>query len=74
MADGRTEKPTIGYDQGLEVARRINALRYLDHSAMRNCGLNEVKVAASVVLRVKKDKEESMCAAYRDVRDEREVH
>lgn len=61
-ADGQTEKPTIGYDQGLEVARRINALRYLECSAMRNRGVNEAFTeAARVALSVKKDKEDNKC-------------
>ncbi|ROW13616.1 hypothetical protein VPNG_04566 [Cytospora leucostoma] len=62
-ADGQAEKkPTIGYDQGLEVARRINALRYLECSAMRNRGVNEAFTeAARVALSVKKDKEDNKC-------------
>lgn len=62
-ADGRKEKkPMIGYDQGLEVARRINALRYLECSAMRNRGVNEAFTeAARVALSVRKDKEENGC-------------
>lgn len=50
----REKKPTIGYDQGLEVARRIKALRYLECSAMRNRGVNEAFTeAARVALSVK---------------------
>lgn len=62
-ADGQREKkPMIGYEQGLEVARRINALRYLECSAMRNRGVNEAFTeAARVALSVKKDKEDSKC-------------
>lgn len=62
-ADGQQEKkPMIGYDQGLEVARRINALRYLECSAMRNRGVNEAFTeAARVALSVKKDKEDNKC-------------
>lgn len=65
-ADGavgqREKKPMIGYEQGLEVARRINALRYLECSAMRNRGVNEAFTeAARVALSVKKDKEDSKC-------------
>ncbi|PSR93990.1 small GTPase superfamily [Coniella lustricola] len=62
-ADGRKEKkPMIGYDQGLEVARRINALRYLECSAMRNRGVNEAFTeAARVALSVRKDKEDNSC-------------
>jgi len=53
----------INYEQGLEVARRINALRYLECSAMRNRGVNEAFTeAARVALSVKKDREESQCA------------
>ncbi|KAK2075341.1 hypothetical protein P8C59_009473 [Phyllachora maydis] len=58
----REKGPTINYDQGLEVARRINALRYLECSAMRNRGVNEAFTeAARVALSVKKDREESRC-------------
>lgn len=69
-ADGAAEanaqqgekKPTISYDQGLEVARRIGALRYLECSAMRNRGVNEAFTeAARVALSVKKDREENKC-------------
>ncbi|KAJ2903285.1 GTP-binding protein RHO3 [Zalerion maritima] len=56
------KKPMIGYDHGLEVARRINALRYLECSAMRNRGVNEAFTeAARVALSVKKEREESKC-------------
>lgn len=59
----REKKPTINYEQGLEVARRINALRYLECSAMRNRGVNEAFTeAARVALSVKKDKEEAKCS------------
>jgi Rho family protein len=66
-ADGlggqREKKPMINYDQGLEVARRINALRYLECSAMRNRGVNEAFTeAARVALSVKKDRQESKCS------------
>ncbi|CAK7568108.1 MAG: Rho GTPase [Sporothrix epigloea] len=58
----REKKPMINYDQGLEVARRINALRYLECSAMRNRGVNEAFTeAARVALSVKKDREGSSC-------------
>ena len=58
----REKRPTINYDQGLEVARRIGALRYLECSAMRNRGVNEAFTeAARVALSVKKDREESKC-------------
>lgn len=50
----REKKPMIDYNQGLEVARRINALRYLECSAMRNRGVNEAFTeAARVALSVK---------------------
>ena len=56
------KKPTISYDQGLEVARRIGALRYLECSAMRNRGVNEAFTeAARVALSVKKDRDENKC-------------
>lgn len=56
------KRPTINYDQGLEVARRINAARYLECSAMRNRGVNEAFTeAARVALSVKKDSEDSKC-------------
>ncbi len=52
----------INYDQGLEVARRIGALRYLECSAMRNRGVNEAFTeAARVALSVKKEREDSKC-------------
>lgn len=58
----REKKPMINYDQGLEVARRINALRYLECSAMRNRGVNEAFTeAARVALSVKKEREDSKC-------------
>lgn len=58
----REKRPTINYDQGLEVARRINAARYLECSAMRNRGVNEAFTeAARVALSVKKDNEDSKC-------------
>ncbi|KAB5560068.1 small GTPase superfamily [Coniochaeta sp. 2T2.1] len=63
-ADGgpREKKPMINYDQGLEVARRINASRYLECSAMRNRGVNEAFTeAARVALGVKKDRDDSKC-------------
>jgi Rho family, other len=65
-ADGisgpREKKPMINYDQGLEVARRINASRYLECSAMRNRGVNEAFTeAARVALGVRKDRDESKC-------------
>ncbi|KAI9842981.1 MAG: Rho GTPase [Sclerophora amabilis] len=48
------ERELIDYQQGLEVARRIQALRYLECSAMRNRGVNEAFTeAARVALSVK---------------------
>ena len=62
VAQPREKKPTINYEQGLEVARRINALRYLECSAMRNRGVNEAFTeAARVALSVKKEREERSC-------------
>lgn len=61
-APGREKGPTISYDQGLEVARRIGASRYLECSAMKNRGVNEAFTeAARVALSVKKDREENKC-------------
>lgn len=60
----REKKELITYDQGLEVARRINALRYLECSAMKNRGVNEAFTeAARVALSVKTQgsKDESKC-------------
>jgi Rho family protein len=66
QADGQhREKEMINYNQGLEVARRINALRYLECSAMRNRGVNEAFTeAARVALSVKPNggKEDSKCS------------
>lgn len=61
-ANPREKKPMINYDQGLEVARRIHALRYLECSAMRNRGVNEAFTeAARVALSVKKERDDSKC-------------
>ncbi|KAL8945425.1 MAG: hypothetical protein Q9211_000028, partial [Gyalolechia sp. 1 TL-2023] len=50
----RKEKDMIDYKEGLEVARRIQALRYLECSAKRNRGVNEAFTeAARVALSVK---------------------
>jgi len=60
----REKKQMINYNQGLEVARRIGALRYLECSAMRNRGVNEAFTeAARVALSVKGvgGKDESKC-------------
>ncbi|KAF1964801.1 rho3 protein [Bimuria novae-zelandiae CBS 107.79] len=54
------EKPLIQYDEGLKVAERIKALRYLECSAMKNRGVNEAFTeAARVALSVKTNKDES---------------
>ncbi|KIW67478.1 hypothetical protein PV04_06724 [Phialophora macrospora] len=58
-------RPMIQYNEGLEVARRIGALRYLECSAMRNRGVNEAFTeAARVALQVKpaRSKEDSKCS------------
>lgn len=61
-AQPREKRPTINYEQGLEVARRIGAQRYLECSAMRNRGVNEAFTeAARVALSVKKEKEDDKC-------------
>ena len=53
-ANAAPPKPVIQYQEGLEVARRIGALRYLECSAMRNRGVNEAFTeAARVALTVK---------------------
>ncbi|EHY56021.1 GTP-binding protein RHO3 [Exophiala dermatitidis] len=62
----RTAPPRtmIQYNEGLEVARQIGALRYLECSAMRNRGVNEAFTeAARVALQVKpaRSKEDSKC-------------
>ncbi|KFY51123.1 hypothetical protein V496_08924 [Pseudogymnoascus sp. VKM F-4515 (FW-2607)] len=60
----REKKECITYQQGLEVARRIGALRYLECSAMRNRGVNEAFTeAARVALSVKGvgGKDDSKC-------------
>ncbi|OMP88754.1 GTP-binding protein RHO3, partial [Diplodia seriata] len=53
------EKPVlINYDQGLKVAEKIRALRYLECSAMKNRGVNEAFTeAARVALSVKNAKD-----------------
>lgn len=63
-AQHREKKEMINYNQGLEVARRINALRYLECSAMRNRGVNEAFTeAARVALSVKSNggKDDGKC-------------
>jgi Rho family protein len=60
---GEKRTQLINYDQGLEVARRIQASRYLECSAMKNRGVNEAFTeAARVALGVKKDRDESKCS------------
>lgn len=55
-----SEKPMINYDEGLKVAERIKALRYLECSAMKNRGVNEAFTeAARVALSVKTSKDKS---------------
>ncbi|KAL8680611.1 MAG: hypothetical protein Q9186_003203 [Xanthomendoza sp. 1 TL-2023] len=50
----RKEQDLIDYKEGLEVARRIHALRYLECSAKRNRGVNEAFTeTARVALQVK---------------------
>jgi Rho family protein len=62
-AVAKKERPMITYDQGLEVAKRIKALRYLECSAMKNRGVNEAFTeAARVALSVKPGgKDDSKC-------------
>ncbi|KAL6242020.1 Rho GTPase [Rhinocladiella similis] len=58
-------RPMIQYNEGLEVARRVGALRYLECSAMRNRGVNEAFTeAARVALQVKpaKSGDDSKCS------------
>lgn len=58
-------KRCLTYQQGLDVAKRIQALRYLECSAMKNRGVNEAFTeAARVALKVqpkKGGKEDSGC-------------
>ena len=64
---GGVRKELIDYKDGLEVAKRIQALRYLECSAKRNRGVNEAFTeAARVALSVKSkgkgnEKGESKC-------------
>jgi len=58
------QRHIVTYQEGLAVARRIGALRYLECSAMRNRGVNEAFTeAARVALQVKpaKSKESDRC-------------
>jgi len=62
--DSTPQKHIITYNEGLEVARRIGALRYLECSAMRNRGVTEAFTeAARVALQAKpaKGKEDRSC-------------
>jgi len=60
------KKPTIDYKQGLAVAEKVKALRYLECSAMKNRGVNEAFTeAARVALTVKNpkgDKDGASCS------------
>ncbi|KAJ9658176.1 Rho GTPase [Neophaeococcomyces mojaviensis] len=61
--DGETQ-PLIQYQEGLDAAKKIGALRYLECSAMRNRGVNEAFTeAARVALAVKptKVKDDKKC-------------
>ncbi|KZF19244.1 GTP-binding protein RHO3 [Xylona heveae TC161] len=66
VVNEQEKKPTIDYNRGLEVAKRIKALRYLECSAMKNRGVNEAFTeAARVALSVKassNSKNESTCS------------
>ncbi|MCJ1287347.1 Rho GTPase [Xylographa opegraphella] len=54
QAQRKEEKEFIDYKRGLEVAQRIQALRYLECSAKKNRGVNEAFTeAARVALSVK---------------------
>ncbi|PNS16002.1 GTP-binding protein rho3 [Sphaceloma murrayae] len=59
------KRPLIDYKQGLAVAEKIRALRYLECSAMKNRGVNEAFTeAARVALQVKNvkgDKQAGCC-------------
>ncbi|RAR10866.1 GTP binding protein [Stemphylium lycopersici] len=58
--DQQPEKPCIDYNEGLRVAEKIKALRYLECSAMKNRGVNEAFTeAARVALQVKTSKDKS---------------
>ncbi|KAE9972985.1 hypothetical protein BLS_003808 [Venturia inaequalis] len=53
-AEREPKRPMIEYKQGLNVAQKIKALRYLECSAMKNRGVNEAFTeAARVALSVK---------------------
>ncbi|KAI9715213.1 MAG: Rho GTPase [Chrysothrix sp. TS-e1954] len=54
------KRPALSYQQGLDVAKRIQALRYLECSAMKNRGVNEAFTeAARVALKVQPGKRSS---------------
>ncbi|OAD69783.1 hypothetical protein PHYBLDRAFT_159683 [Phycomyces blakesleeanus NRRL 1555(-)] len=64
-ANPRRESPIL-YDEGLEVARSINAVRYLECSAKHNRGVREcfeqaARVAISVKKHHQKDSESKSC-------------
>ncbi|KAF4549312.1 putative GTP-binding protein RHO3 [Elsinoe fawcettii] len=65
-ANNEPKRPLIDYKQGLAVAEKIRALRYLECSAMKNRGVNEAFTeAARVALQVKNvkgDKKGVSCA------------
>lgn len=60
---GESQEPKramIEYKQGLQVAQRVKALRYLECSAMKNRGVNEAFTeAARVALSVKNPADKS---------------
>ncbi|ROT41067.1 protein RHO3 [Sodiomyces alkalinus F11] len=54
----------VNYEEGIAVAHRIHASRYLECSAMRNRGVNEAFTeAARVALSIKKEDEGLKCVA-----------
>ncbi|KAI8938036.1 Rho GTPase [Plenodomus lindquistii] len=58
--DGQPAKPCIDYEEGLKMAEKIKALRYLECSAMKNRGVNEAFTeAARVALQVKSGKDQT---------------
>ncbi|KAF2674957.1 hypothetical protein BT63DRAFT_25158 [Microthyrium microscopicum] len=59
-AEAEPKRPMIEYKQGLQVARNIKALRYLECSAMKNRGVREAfNEAARVALSVKTTSDKS---------------
>jgi len=62
--ENEPKRPMIDYKQGLEVAKKIKALRYLECSAMKNRGVKEAFTeAARVALNIKNpsDREKKCC-------------